>query len=179
MKASLSKDEVESYKLSLEHAHHTTQIDDLLAHLALTDPAVSNILEGAHDPLSFLTSDGKVGSATEGEDELYSKADRYIARSIIQCLNSPTPRVKNFRTKLRVHQPAVHRQSGLGILHAISKFMQPKTGGDVKKLKDTWHSQTFFEVGMDSDEVAVAAIKCKKVWIDNPYVHDKMHCGGG
>ena len=176
MKSSLTKEEVTTYALSLEYGEHEGQLDELLAHLALTDEAVAEILEYRKNPMEKLTRQGKLAGVTPTYRDLYEKADRYVARCIVQCLNSTTPRVKKYRLDLREHVQGF-RLSGLGILVTIHEFMKPKTGDDIQKIKDAWDKQEFFTVGMSADEVSVAAYKCRNAWKANRWVHDKMPYG--
>ena len=145
MKSSLTKEEVATYALSLEYGEHEGQLDELLAHLALTDEAVAEVLEYQKNPTSMLTHQGKLKCEDSTTRDLYEKADRYVARCIVQCLNSTTPRVKKYRLDLREYKQGF-RLSGLGILMTIHQFMKPKTGDDIQKIKDAWDKQEFFTV---------------------------------
>ena len=57
----LAKNEIETYALSLKHSEHALQIDDLLSHLALSEPAIGTLIEySKDDPEDCLGENGNL-----------------------------------------------------------------------------------------------------------------------
>ena len=66
---------------------------DLLAHLALSEPAVGELIEYARDdPLDCLDEDGRLLVGTGASSKLYTAADKYLARTLGASSSASTRR---------------------------------------------------------------------------------------
>tara|TARA_B110000046_G_scaffold159046_1_gene171354 strand:+ start:191 stop:502 length:312 start_codon:yes stop_codon:yes gene_type:complete len=69
--------------------------------------------------------------------------------------------------------PSGFKQSGLGILLAVQKFMKVKTVSDANAIKEAWADTEFFKTGMNSDEIALGVRHCCRIaWRHAPAVRD-------